>query len=120
MGAMVPFFQAKIGIGFQQIFAGPNARNPLAKKAGLKKDPLDCFKMFYAETALNGAAEPTQLGLSFFGVDHCLFATDAPFDPEGGALLIRETINVGDRLDLSGVDRARLYGGNTRRLLKLD
>lgn len=120
MGAMIPFFEAKIRIGFEQIFAGTGQRNPLAERAGLKKDPIDYFRMFYADTALNGSTAATECGLAFFGVDHCLFATDAPFDPEGGSFLIRETINVLDQLDMDESDRAKLFGGNTRRLLKLD
>lgn len=120
MGAMIPYFEAKIGIGFEQIFAGPDARNPLAERAGLKRDPIDYFRMFYADTALNGAEAATRCGLEFFGVDRSLFATDAPFDPEGGTQLIRETIKVLDGLDVSEADRAKLYAGNTRKLLKLD
>ena len=44
--------------------------------------------MFYADTATNGSAAAATCGLEFFGADHSLFATDAPFDPEGGAMLI--------------------------------
>ena len=120
MGAMIPYFEAKIQIGFEQIFAGADKPNPVAERAGLEKAPIEYFKMFYADTALNGAAAATECGLSFFGVDRCLFATDAPFDPEGGAMLIRETIKVLDGLDVADDARAKLYGGNTRRLLKLD
>ena len=45
--------------------------------------------MFYADTATNGSTAAAACGLEFFGPDHSLFATDAPFDPEGGGLLIR-------------------------------
>ena len=45
-------------------------------------------------TALFGAYDATICGLKFFGVDRTLFASDAPFDPEGGSMYIRETIAI--------------------------
>jgi hypothetical protein len=32
---------------------------------------------------------PIRCGLDFFGADRVLFATDCPFDPEGGPMFIR-------------------------------
>jgi aminocarboxymuconate-semialdehyde decarboxylase len=75
--------------------------------------------MFYGDTALFGAYDATVLGLKFFGVDHVLFASDAPFDPEKGSMYTRTTIEIVDRLDLSPEERHAIYEGNARRLLKL-
>ena len=50
----------------------------------LAKRPIDYFRMFYADTAVFGAYDATVCGLNFFGAGHVLFASDAPFDPEGG------------------------------------
>ena len=75
--------------------------------------------MFYADTATNGSTAAAACGLEFFGPDHSLFATDAPFDPEGGGLLIRETINAVDKLDIDAETRAKIYSGNLERLIKL-
>ena len=61
-GGMIPFFAEKIGIGFQQIFRGDNEHNPLAEQAGLKKQPKDYFKMFYADTATNGSSAAAACG----------------------------------------------------------
>lgn len=119
-GGMVPFFAEKIGIGFQQIFGGDAAHNPLAARAGLKKQPKEYFKMFYADTATNGSAAAAACGLDFFGPDHSLFATDTPFDPEGGTLLIRETQRAVDIIAPDAATRAKIYGGNLERLLKLN
>jgi uncharacterized protein len=74
--------------------------------------------MFYADTALFGAGAATECGLAFFGIDRVLFASDTPFEPTPG-LYIRETIRVIDSLDISAVDRNRIYSGNARRLLNL-
>ena len=118
-GGMVPFFAEKIGIGFQQIFKGDSDHNPLAEQAGLKKQPKDYFKMFYADTATNGSVAAAKCGLDFFGPDHSIFASDTPFDPEGGAMLIRETINAVDNLDVNKQIREKIYSGNLERLHRL-
>jgi uncharacterized protein len=119
MGGMIPFFSEKIRLGFDQLFDGDVDHNPLAERAGLKQQPVEYFRMLYADTALNGSASATRCGLDFFGADHALFATDAPFDPEGGSWLIGGTIDALDGLDIPKTDRDAIYGGNLRRLLRL-
>tara|TARA_B100000686_G_C16739611_1_gene945792 strand:- start:449 stop:1456 length:1008 start_codon:yes stop_codon:yes gene_type:complete len=118
-GGMVPFFAEKIGIGFQQIFNGDSKSNPLAQEVGLKRQPKEYFKMFYADTATNGSLAALTCGLDFFGEDRSLFATDTPFDPEGGSLLIRETINAVEQLSVNRKIRGKIYGGNLKKLLKI-
>jgi predicted TIM-barrel fold metal-dependent hydrolase len=118
MGGMIPFFHGKISLGFQQIFFGTPGRNPLAEKAGLKKAPLDYFKMLYADTAL-GEAAPTRCGHDFFGTAKCLFATDAPFDSEQGHALIRKTIAAVNALEIPAAEKDAIFSGNARTLLKL-
>ena len=75
--------------------------------------------MFYADTALFGAYDATVCGLAFFGPDKVVFASDAPFDPEGGPMYIRETIAIIERLPISDAERAQIYAGNAIRLLRL-
>ena len=90
MGGMIPYFSGKINLGFRQIFFGAPEQNPVAAEAGLKKPPVEYFKMLYADTAL-GEVAPTRCGHAFFGTPHCLFASDAPFDSEQGRGLLRRT-----------------------------
>jgi aminocarboxymuconate-semialdehyde decarboxylase len=90
-----------------------------AVRQSMKMRPLDYFKKFYADTAVFGAAAATQCGLSFFGVDRVLFASDTPFEPDPG-VYIRETIDVIDRLGITPDERDRIYWKNAQRLLKLD
>jgi predicted TIM-barrel fold metal-dependent hydrolase len=71
--------------------------------------------MFYADTAVNGIDRALDCGLEFFGADHCVFASDAPFDPTGGAHLIRESIRLIDQLDSEVRDR--IYFENARALI---
>jgi len=119
MGGMIPFYAGKIGLGFSQIFFGSSTRNPLAEEAGLKLPPLDYYKMLYADTALNGAVEPTRCGHAFFTSEHCLFATDAPFDAEKGRALIGGTIAAVKALEIPAAEQGRILAGNARALLRL-
>ena len=73
----------------------------------MKKRPVDYFKMFYADTATFGSDAATDCGLAFFGVDKCLFASDCPFDPEGGPMYIRETIRILDNIRGDGCRTGR-------------
>lgn len=67
----------------------------------LKKRPLEYFKDFYADTAVFGSLKATECGLSFYGTDKVLFASDSPFDPERGPGYIRDTIKVLNILDIT-------------------
>jgi predicted TIM-barrel fold metal-dependent hydrolase len=120
MGAMVPYFAGRVGPGWDQLGARTSDRDLSLVLRGLKKRPLDYFKMFYADTALFGAYDATVCGLDFYGVPRVLFASDAPFDPEKGPMYIRETIAIVDRLPISDDDRERIYWRNAAGMLKLD
>ena len=117
MGGMISFFAGKINLGFRQIFFGTPERNPAAE--GLKRPPMHYYKRLYADTALNGEIEATRCGHAFFGTPNCLFATDAPFDCEGGRILIRETIRAVEALPIPAAEREKIFAGNARDLLKL-
>jgi uncharacterized protein len=119
MGGMIPYFAGKIDLGFRQIFFGTPERNPAAEDAGLQRRPMDYYKMLYADTALGGELEPTRCGHAFFGTSSCLFATDAPFDPERGRGLIRSTIKAVEALPISAAEREKIFAGNARALLNL-
>ena len=119
MGAMAPYFAGRVGPGWDQLGARTSDQDLSAVLRTLKKRPLEYFKMFYADTALFGAYDATVCGLAFFGADHVLFASDAPFDPERGPMYIRETIAIVDRLSVPAEDRERIYWRNAVRLLRL-
>jgi uncharacterized protein len=119
MGGMVPYFEGRVGPGWDQLGSRTSDVDYGAVLRRLKKRPLDYFRMFYADTALFGARDATLLGLRFFGVDKVVFASDAPFDPEKGAAYTRWTIDIVDSLDLTAAERHAIYEGNARKLLKL-
>ncbi len=120
MGGMIPYFEGRVGPGWDQLGARTSEVDYGAVLRRLAKRPLDYFRMFYADTALFGAREATRCGLSFFGPERVLFASDSPFDPEKGSMYTRTTIDILDGLDISPAERQAIYEGNARRLLKLD
>jgi predicted TIM-barrel fold metal-dependent hydrolase len=120
LGGMVPYFEGRVGPGWDQLGSRTSDEDLSVILTRLKKRPLDYFKQFYADTAVFGSSSATQCGLNFFGADNVLFASDSPFDPERGPMYIRETIKIIDALDISDQERAQIYKGNAKRLLKLD
>jgi len=119
LGAMIPFFEGRVGPGWDQLGTRTSDEDYFALLRKLKRRPLDYFHLFYADTAVFGSMPATVCGLEFFGADRVLFASDAPFDPEKGSAYIRWTIEIIDRLDITPAERAAIYEGNARRLLKL-
>jgi len=116
-GAMIPFFEGRIGPGLDQLGARTSGFDKATLK--FKKRPFDYFKMFYADTAVFVSRAATVCGLEFFGVDRTVFASDAPFDPEKGPMYVRETIRVLESLELPPADLAKIFHGNAEKLLKL-
>jgi predicted TIM-barrel fold metal-dependent hydrolase len=119
MGGMIPYFEGRVGPGWDQLgtrTSDEDYKPLIARMKAQGKRPIDYFRLFYADTALFGALEGTKCGLAFFSAHRCVFASDAPFDPEGGGLYIRETLKVMEQLDLSAAQRAAVYEGNLRRL----
>jgi predicted TIM-barrel fold metal-dependent hydrolase len=118
-GGMVPFFEGRVGPGWDQLGARTSDVDYKALLGELKKRPIDYFKGFYADTATFGSRMATLSAINFFGPDHVLFASDAPFDPEGGPMYIRETIKILDTLEISEADRQKIYHDNAVKLLRL-
>jgi aminocarboxymuconate-semialdehyde decarboxylase len=118
-GGMVPHFAGRIGPGMDQLGARTPDEDLGAVARALKKRPFDYYKMFYGDTALFGAEHAVRCAIDFFGVDHILFGSDMPFDPEKGPQFIRETIANLDAIGLSPADRKKIDEGNARRVLRV-
>jgi uncharacterized protein len=117
MGAMVPFFEGRVGIGFEEFVENMDDQELARAQSLLTKPPAEYFRMFYADTALFGAASGTRCGVDYFGAERCLFATDAPFGR--GAISIDATIRIIEELEVTDAERAGIFGGNARGLLRL-
>jgi len=95
LGAMIPYFEGRVGPLWDQLGTRTSDEDYSGILAAMKargRRPIDYFRLFYNDTAVGGSASAIRCGLDFFGADRVLFATDCPFDPEGGPMFIRETI----------------------------
>ena len=119
LGAMAPYFEGRVGPGWDQLGARTSDEDLSTVLQGLRRRPIDYFRMFYADTAVFGSYDATVCGLKFFGAERVLFASDAPFDPERGPMYIRETLAILDRLPISDTERETIAWRNAARLLKL-
>jgi uncharacterized protein len=116
-GAMVPFFEGRVGPGWDQLGKRTSDEDYFALRKSLNMRPLDYFKRFFwADTAVFGSRAATVCGIDFYGADHVVFASDCPFDPEGGRQYIRETLKIIDGLDISQADREKIYFRNIEKL----
>ena len=116
LGAMIPFFDARIRIGWGQIGTRTSDEDLSHIPAMLGKPVVECFRDFYGDTALAGGRSGIVCGLDFFGADKVLFATDAPFDPEGGHIYIRETIKSIGEIRMSDEERAKVCHVNAEKM----
>jgi predicted TIM-barrel fold metal-dependent hydrolase len=119
-GGMVPFFEGRVGAGWDQMGKRTTDRDLGVVLKALKRPHLEYFKEFYADTATFGSSRAIEHAIEFFGEDRVLFASDAPFDPEGGPMYIRETIRILDEIDISDALRRKLYQDNAAALLGLN
>jgi predicted TIM-barrel fold metal-dependent hydrolase len=59
------------------------------------------------------------LGRAFFGIDHLLFGTDFPFARQHGERVTRQTITAIEQIDISDVERKKIFEGDARALIRL-
>ena len=116
LGGMVPFYAERIR-QFTQMFS---LNNEIGEGLWLKKEIVDYFKMFYADTAIYGNPTALMCGHDFFGPDHILFGIDFPLgDIEHGDRNYRQTINAIEQMDITDEDRKKIYEDNARKLMRL-
>jgi aminocarboxymuconate-semialdehyde decarboxylase len=119
MGAMVPFFEGRVGPGMDQLGKRTSDEDLSLVLKQLKKRPFDYFKDFYADTAVFGSRAATVCGLDFYHPDKVLFASDSPFDPEKGPGYIRDTIKVLESIDMPADRREKISFRNAQKLFGL-
>ena len=117
-GGTVPMMEGRLGPGLDQLGSRISPGQEHAVETSLSERPLDAFKRFWADTATFGSRAAIECGAAFFGLDRMVFATDMPFDPEGGPGYIRGTLEAVDGMDLTDAQRHGLLVGHAERLLK--
>ncbi len=116
-GGLIPMMEGRLKNGLE--LYGSRTPPTLREKENtpLRGKPLDGFKQFYADAATFGSAAALRCAVEFFGADHILFASDMPFDPEGGPGYVRETARILREMDLSEEDREGIFYRNALRLI---
>jgi uncharacterized protein len=115
-GGMVPFYAERIRQFTQLLELGRQGERGL----GLKREAIDYFRMFYADTAIYGNPTALMCGHAFFGADHILFGIDFPLgDIELGDRNYRQTINAIEQMDITEDDKKKIYEDNARSLMRL-
>jgi aminocarboxymuconate-semialdehyde decarboxylase len=116
-GGIIPMLEGRLGPGWDVLGSRTSDEDYVALRKSLKKRPLNYFKEdFYADTAVFGGVPATKCGLEFFPSDKVLFASDCPFDPEGGTMYPRVTQQILDSLDISKADREAMDYKNLERI----
>jgi predicted TIM-barrel fold metal-dependent hydrolase len=99
---IVPMLEGRLGPGNDVMGSRTTDEDYVSLRKSLKKRPLDYFKNdFWADTAAFGGVPATKCGMEFFPREKVVFASDCPFDPEGGTMYPRETLRILDSLNLS-------------------
>jgi len=115
-GGMVPFFHKRIELSWDF-----NERLMGYQRDGqtLTRTPLDYYRSFYCDTAIQGNPAALRCAWDFFGADRMMFATDCPYDDELGERVYRETIPAVDAMGIGEEDRRKIFEENARRVFRL-
>ena len=115
-GGLIPYFHKRVELSWAF-----NERRMGYRHDGetLSKSPLDYYQMFYCDTAIQGNTAALMCAWEFFGPDHMVFATDAPYDDELGARLYRETLPAVEAMPIGAAEKERIWAENARRLFRL-
>src|SRR6186713_3346736 len=105
-GGIVPMLEGRIGPGWDVLGSRTSDEDYVTLRKSLKKRPLDYFKQdFWTDTAAFTAVPATKAGLEFYPLEKIVFASDCPFDPEGGTMYPRQTLEILDSLNIPKADR---------------
>ena len=113
-GAMISFFSGRIEAMYRMFL-------PLIEQergTPLKKPVMDYLRCFYGDTSLFTPAS-INCACDFFGSDHVLFGTDAPFDAEGGKWSIRASTAAVNNSSRSAADKSKIFYQNFETIFRL-
>jgi predicted TIM-barrel fold metal-dependent hydrolase len=116
-GGTVPMLEGRLDRGMWMLGSRTPPGMADAVASELAEPSLVAFRRFYADTASFGSSTTIAAALAFFGPDRMFFASDAPFDPEGGAGAIRASLAALEAVEMPAADREKILGENAKRLL---
>jgi len=115
-GGMIPYYEQRIFQHYGQV----EKRGTAPYFRELKRPPLDYYRKFYCDTAIHGNTPALMLARNFWGAGHMVFGADMPLgDHYYGFRSYRETINAIEAMDITEGEKAAIFAGNARQLLKL-
>ena len=115
-GGLVPFFHKRIELSWDF-----NERRMGYARDGqtLSRAPIEYYRAFYCDTAIQGNTTALMCACDFFGPDHMVFATDSPYDDELGERVYRETIPAVEAMPIGEDSKQKIFEDNARRLFRL-
>jgi aminocarboxymuconate-semialdehyde decarboxylase len=111
LGGFAPYAAERIREGYDKLLGAARARN---ETLPIRDHPFDYLRRFYADTITIGSVPALRCGIDFFGVDRVMFATDMPFDSQGGRKYIEVALKAMDAIDLPAAAKARIFEHNAR------
>jgi aminocarboxymuconate-semialdehyde decarboxylase len=112
-GGIVPMLEGRLGPGNDVMGNRTTDEDYVGLRKSLKKRPLDYFKNdFWTDTAAFTAEPATKCGMAFYAIDKIVFASDCPFDPEGGTMFPRETLRIMESLNMDKATHDKVFYKN--------
>ncbi len=116
LGGFAPYAGERIREGYDKYLKAARVRK---EEVPLARHPYEYFHDFYADTITIGSVPALACGLEFFGPDRVLFATDMPFDTEGGRKYVEVALEAMEKLEASADDKRKIFEANARSLFRL-
>lgn len=115
-GGLIPMCEGRLENGLEVYGSRTPPQLEEKRNTPLRGRPIDSFRMFFTDIATFGSRSAAVCARDFFGLDHLVFASDMPFDPEEGPGYIRETIRVVREMGLTAEQERGMFSGNIRAL----
>ena len=118
-GGMLPLEEGRMenGLKLYSTRTAPDMQE-LVESPIKDKVQIDEFRKFYADCATFGSKAAIECAINLFGVEHMVFASDMPFDPEDGFGYVRRAYRDVDALSISEEEKDAIRYKNALRILK--
>jgi predicted TIM-barrel fold metal-dependent hydrolase len=115
-GAHIPLWAPRMQGAVYDLYDSPNI--PTGVPADISKPYIEHFKKFYVDTVCMGPETAVlKIAYDFFGPDHILFGTDAPFSVNNGkdiALASRRSV---EKLDVTNKELENIFSNNVLKII---
>lgn len=117
-GGMVPYYQQRIYQHYGRVSMFSGERSGFVRN--LSKAPLEYFRMFYNDTAIQGNPYALMSAYDLCGADHIVFGADMPLgDFSYGLRSYRQTIEAIESMQITPEEKRKIFVDNVRNLLRI-